>query len=100
MDFPRLLSVEPRPHHRIFLRYADGVEGMVDMAARTNFKGVFERIRDESYFNRVHRTPERHIAWDDELDICANAQYLNLIGKTYEEWDAGHTLPLPIAPLE
>lgn len=62
MDFPRLLSVEPRPAYRLFLRYADGVEGEVDMAAKTNFKGVFERIRDKSYFKRVHRTRERHIA--------------------------------------
>ena len=33
----------------------------------------------------VHLTDYRAIAWGDEIDICADALYMELTGKTLEE---------------
>ena len=38
-----------------------------------------------AFFESVHLTDYRAIAWGDEIDICADALYMELTGKTLEE---------------
>ena len=80
----RPTEVHPRAGYRIWLRYADGVAGEIDLSHLAG-KGVFEIWDEPGYFERVHITPHRAIAWDDDIDLCADALYLELTGKPVEE---------------
>ena len=39
--------------YRLYLRFEDGVEGVVDLAPHLSFRGVFEPLRDPEYFAQV-----------------------------------------------
>lgn len=78
------LEVKPRPGFRIWLRYADGVEGEVDLSDHVG-KGVFAVWEEPGLFERVRITPWRTIAWSDDAELCADALYLELTGKTVDE---------------
>ncbi len=88
MEFPRLLSVEPRPDYRIYLSYADGAAGEVDLSADVAHGGVFARLRNADYFAQVHISASDAVAWDDVLDLCPDSLYLELTQQTYAEWKA------------
>ena len=48
-------------------------------------KGVFKAWEEPGVFEKVHISPRRTVAWNDDLDICADALYLELTGKSVEE---------------
>ena len=83
-DLLRPLAVEAREGYRIWLRYADGAEGEVDLSHLVG-KGVFAAWRDRAFFERVHIGAGRAIAWGDEIDLCPDALYLQLTGKKPED---------------
>ncbi len=80
----RPVAVEPREVYRIWLRYSDGEEGEVDLSHLVG-KGVFKVWDDPAYFKRVHLTDYDAIAWDDDLELCPDALYLELTGKSLAE---------------
>ena len=82
-------EVEARDGHRLWLRYSDGIAGEVDLS-RLAGKGVFAAWNEPGCFKRAHIAPHRAIAWSDELELCADALYLELTGKSFDN----------IAPLE
>ena len=88
MAMPKLLKVEPREGFHIYVEYDDGACGEVDLSHNAG-KGVFKVWDEPGVFERVHITPFRAIGWGNELDICANAVYFRLTGKTPEEMMPG-----------
>lgn len=80
----RPTEVKARAGYRIWLRYSDGSEGEVDLSDLAG-KGVFAAWNEPGYFERVHITDHRSIAWDDDLEICPDTVYMELTGKTLEE---------------
>ena len=80
----RPVAVEPREGFRIWLRYADGVEGEVDLSHLAG-KGVFVVWREPGFFERVYISAWRSIAWNKEIELCADALYLRLTGKSPED---------------
>lgn len=81
---PILASVRPLPGYRLWLRYSDGVEGEVDLSHLAG-RGVFAAWNEPGVFERVQIAPDGAIAWSDQLDLCADALYLQLTGKAPEE---------------
>ena len=87
MTTPKLARparVEPRDGYRIWIRYSDGVEGEVDLSALAG-RGVFRAWETPGVFAGVHVSPHGSIAWSDELEICPDALYVDLSGKSAEE---------------
>ena len=86
------VGVKPLPRYHIWLRYADGVAGEIDLSDLAG-KGVFRAWDEPGYFSKVYITSHRAIAWDDDIELCAgsvicdllNALYMELTGKTVEE---------------
>ena len=76
------IEVEARDSHRLWLRYSDGAAGEVDLS-RLAGKGVFAAWKEPGCFERVHIAPHRAIAWTDDLELCADALYLELTGKSF-----------------
>ena len=73
---------------RLFLRFDDGAEGEVDIAAMVPFQGVFEPLRDPVYFAQVRVDPELGtIVWPNGADLDPLVLYAAVTGRpiTMEE---------------
>jgi hypothetical protein len=80
----QLVEVRPLSDYRLHLRYADGVEGDVDLSLLVG-KGVFRLWSDPDAFQRVSLGSGGEIRWNDEVDLCADALYMEITGKMPEE---------------
>jgi len=80
----KAVEVKALSGYRIWLRYADGVEGEVDLTHLAG-RGVFKAWTDRKVFESVHVDESGAIAWDEELDLCPDALYLRLTGKDPDE---------------
>ncbi|WP_419931726.1 DUF2442 domain-containing protein [Candidatus Poriferisodalis sp.] len=80
----RPVAVEARHDHRLWVRFDDGVEGEIDLSGRVG-QGVFEIWNDMNVFESVSISPHRTIRWSDEVELCADAVYLEITGRTAEE---------------
>ncbi|HZL13853.1 MAG TPA: DUF2442 domain-containing protein [Verrucomicrobiae bacterium] len=80
----KIVSVQALPDYRLCLRYDDGVEGEVDLSAEVG-KGVFKAWEDPEFFNRVRIGDFGQVEWPDEIDLCPDALYLEITGKSVEE---------------
>jgi hypothetical protein len=78
---PRPTAVQPLPGFRIQLRYDDGVEGVVDLSDLAG-RGVFEAWNDSAFFESVRLSPHGAIQWGSNIDLCPDAMYLRLTGKS------------------
>ena len=80
----RIVEVKPLADCRVWIRFADGVQGEVDLSHLAG-KGVFQRWADPKIFRAVHVGAYGELAWDDEIDLCPDSLYLKLTGKTADE---------------
>ena len=78
------IEVKPLPGYKIWIEYDDGESGEIDLSHLAG-RGVFKAWDEPGRFERVSITPHRTIAWDDDLDLCADALYMELTGKSVEE---------------
>ncbi len=81
----RVVEVEAREGYRIWLRYANGASGEVDLSYLAG-RGVFKAWDDLDFFKGVYILPDfGGIAWSEEIDLCADALYLKLTGMSVDE---------------
>jgi hypothetical protein len=80
----RPVEVKALPNWRIWLRYDDGVAGELDLSDLAG-RGVFKAWNDPAFFDSVHLASHGGIEWGDDIDICPDAAYLRLTGKSPEE---------------
>lgn len=66
---PRPTDVKPLDTYRIWVKYSDGAEGIVDLTHLAG-KGVFALWNAPGAFQDVHIGPSGEIAWSDEIDLC------------------------------
>lgn len=79
-------AVKALEDYRIFLKFSDGKEGIVDLSEFRG-KGVFEAWDKEGLFGKVHINDEtKAIAWNENIELDVNNLYLKLIGKSFDEW--------------
>ena len=92
MESPMLhpVAVEPRDGFSIWLRFVDGVEGVVDVSNVVGHS-LFGALAARAVFERVHINEDGVVSWgrpegyaypddDFELDICTESDYISLIG--------------------
>lgn len=77
-------EVAAREGYRIWLRYDDGVSGEVDLSDLAG-QGVFAAWNNRSFFESVCLTQHRSVAWGKAIELCSDALYLRLTGKSAEE---------------
>jgi hypothetical protein len=80
----RPTEVKALLNFRIWLRYDDGAEGEVDLSDLAG-RGVFQAWSDTTFFNSVRLASHGAIEWGPEIDLCPDAMYLRLTGKSPEE---------------
>jgi hypothetical protein len=68
-DHPIVTSVEVIGDHTVRLAFSDGLVREIDMSRRA-WHGVFEPLRDASYFARVRVDPDAGtIVWPNGADM-------------------------------
>ena len=77
----RPMQVEPREGFKVWIRYSDGAEGEVDLSHLAG-RGVFEAWNDRACFEAVYVTEYDAIAWSEEIELCPDALYMRLTGKS------------------
>lgn len=80
----RVVEVKALDGYKLWLRYADGVEGVIDLSGYVG-KGVFAAWEDPQAFARVHIGSGGELVWSDQVDMDADALYLKLTGKKPED---------------
>jgi Protein of unknown function (DUF2442) len=80
----RPVEVKALSDYRIWIRYADGTQGEVDLS-RLAGRGVFALWQDPDAFRNVRLGPHGAIVWTDEVEICADSVYLQVTGKSPDE---------------
>ncbi|RIK69404.1 MAG: DUF2442 domain-containing protein [Planctomycetota bacterium] len=66
-----VIGVEPIGDYRLALVSEDGERREVDVSTIVTLDGVFEPLRDPSYFRRVRVDPDAGtIVWPNGADIC------------------------------
>jgi hypothetical protein len=74
--------VQPLENHCLHLRFEDGVEGSVDVAALVKFTGVFSPLRDRRYFLQVRVNPDLGtICWPNGADLDPDVLYASVTGQ-------------------
>lgn len=77
----RIKEVKPLPSFRVWIKFSDGVEGIIDLSDLVG-KGVFSKWNDKEYFNSVYIDSESHtIAWPGGIDLCPDTLYEEITGK-------------------
>ena len=80
----RALELEAREGLRTWLRFSDGSAGEVDLSDLAG-RGVFRAWDRVGAFEEVHVAEHGAVAWNDETELCPDALYLELTGKSGEE---------------
>ena len=75
-------AVEPLDNHRLYLRFADGAEGIVTLTRLIPLTGVFAALCQPDYFAQVRVDPERGtICWPNGADIDPAVLYSQITGE-------------------
>lgn len=80
----RPVEVKALQGYKIWVRFADGVEGQVDLSYLAG-RGVFSLWNDSKAFQEVHIGSGGEIAWNEDVDLCPDSIYLKLTSKAPED---------------
>lgn len=82
---PYLTKADAKTGYKLFVEFEDGINGIVDLSGWKG-KGLFEFWDDEINFRRFVVTKNKKLEWNENIDMDPDAFYLQLIGKTFEEY--------------
>jgi hypothetical protein len=70
----KVASLKPLPDYRLWLRFADGTEGTVDLSEKVG-RGVFASWKDPKAFAEVRVGDFGQPVWPRAIDLCADNLY-------------------------
>jgi hypothetical protein len=76
----KIVEVRVLPGYRLEVRFADGVEGIVDLSEEL-WGPMFEPLRDPAKFAEVGLTERGVICWPNGADLAPDAIYDDLTAK-------------------
>jgi len=77
----KITALKPLPEYRLWLRFADGAEGTVDLSGEVG-EGVFSLWRDPAAFAAVRLGEAGQPVWSDQVDLCPDMLYCKVTGLT------------------
>ncbi|MDE0106358.1 MAG: DUF2442 domain-containing protein [Bryobacterales bacterium] len=80
----KAVQARPLDGFRLWLKYEDGVEGIVDLSDLAG-RGVFEAWSEGNTVKAVTISESGAIVWPGEIDLCPDALYIRLTGRQPEE---------------
>ena len=71
-----IVAVKPSAGYQLWLRFEDGIEGVVDISQLIPFSGIFAPLQDLAYFAQVQIHPELGtIVWQNGADLDPDVLY-------------------------
>ena len=81
-----IVRVRSLENFRLFLEFEDGIRGEVDIRKLIRFTGVFEALKDETFFAKVADNPEwGTIFWPNGADLDPDVLYSKVTGEEIPE---------------
>ena len=88
----RAIEVRPVDGYRIWIKFDDGTQGEIDLSDLAG-RGVFQSWTDRKVFEAIRVDESGAVVWPGEIDLCPDALYLRLTGKTVEDVFPGLNTP-------
>ena len=83
-----IIFVEPLENYQLFLRFEDGVEGIVSIAEHIEFTGVFAPLKEQTFFANVQVNPELGtIQWQNGADLDPDVLYSKISYQTIPDYN-------------
>jgi hypothetical protein len=83
-----IVEVRPIEDYKLFLRFEDGVEGVVDVATMIRFDGVFAPLRNREAFTKVAVNSEiGTICWPNGADLDPDVLYARITGQAIPRYE-------------
>jgi hypothetical protein len=77
-----ITGVRPLDGYCLHLQYEDGVEGTVNLAELMELTGIFEPLKERSFFEKVELRPELGtICWPNGADLDPDVLYHKITGQ-------------------
>ena len=71
-----IVAVKPLEGYQLWLRFEDGIEGVVDISQLISFSGIFAPLQELAYFVQVQIHPELGtIIWQNGADLDPDMLY-------------------------
>ena len=84
-----IVEVRPIADYRLFLKFEDGVEGVVDVATMVRFDGVFAPLRNREAFLKVSVNSEiGTICWPNGADLDPDVLYASITGEAIPRFES------------
>jgi hypothetical protein len=80
----KIIEARPERDFRLFLRFDDATAGTVDLSEFAG-RGVFAAWNEPGVFQQARVTDQGAVEWPGEIDLCPDALYLRLTGKSPED---------------
>ena len=92
----KIISAKPLKDYILWLEYADGTTGEVDLSHLAG-KGVFKLWNNYENFEKVYIGKSGQVAWSDEIDLCPDSLYMKITGQAVDELFKEENLELQYA---
>jgi hypothetical protein len=77
-----VVEVRPLDGHRLYIRFEDGVEGVVDLTEIVQFSGVFAPLAERGFFDQVYVNRDiGTVCWPNHADLDPDVLYALLTGQ-------------------
>ena len=80
----KITDAKALPGFRLELSFENGETGIVDLSSFAG-RGVFSAWAEPGVFERVTVTDVGAVEWPGEIDLCPDALYLRMTGKSAED---------------
>ena len=85
---PHVVELEVQEPYKLWLRFDDGITGIVDLSDSAALGGIFAAWSDQDFWRSAHIVAgSGAVAWGDgtEVDACPLSLYLDITGQTFDE---------------
>lgn len=89
------VKVEPREGFTIWIKFADGTSGVVDLSFLAD-SPAFAGWKDRAFFESVRIDESRDVMWGSDLGRCGYALYIDLTGLPWQEVLARDAKPVAV----
>lgn len=80
---PLLVEATPLGHHVVRLRFEDGATGDVDLGYLLAYGGVFQPLRDATFFGELRADDEAGtIVWPNGADVAPETLYAKTLAAS------------------
>lgn len=79
-----IVELSPQKGYGLHLRFSDGVEGTLDLSSLAG-RGVFADWLEPGAFEQVRLNEFGVPEWPGKAELCPDALYMELSGKSAEE---------------